>query len=67
MPPTRKLTDVTSPVPLRVTYQLVVRPYDPDDPGQFEMVVPRRAGWNLALSWAAMLVIIIGLVALLAA
>lgn len=65
MPPIRKLTDVKSPVPVRVTYQLVVRPYDPDEPGQFQIVVPRQARWNLALSWVAMLSVVLGLVALL--
>lgn len=51
-------------MPVRATYHLVVRPYTPEDPGQFVVTVHRQPGWNLALSWAAMVVVVVGLVVL---
>lgn len=66
MTPTRKLADVTSPVLVCTRYQLVVRPFKPAEPGQFQMVGPRPVGWNLALSWMVTAALV-GLVVLLIA
>lgn len=65
MPPTRKLTDVPSPVRVRTIYQLVVGASTPYARGLFDEVVPKPAGWNLALSWMVTMMVLGVVVALI--